>query len=405
MSEIRKRPGIRKRVVLHFPGFEPLDAGAHHRRYVRSAMQSGEVWNYDIEAGPLGGNPDARSFTVQAAGPDWRTETRVHIFDHNDLITALRAKPVLVRLATGYLSAARVAWYGGMFRYFRHAWRFGLFFLFPFVLVALGMAALLFAASLPVLFGSSNWNLVWSLPAAGLVFFKIFLPVAEKIHTLHQFDDWKLAISLGRLEDKAVNARLERCVAAACLALQEEADEYLVTSHSMGSSVATHVLGSLLERQPDILAGKAVVFATLGGTVLQCALLRPATALRRRVGVVAGCSGLFWLDVQCLTDVISFYRAKVVEVVGFPDLPQARILFTRFKYMLNPDHYRRIKRDFLRMHRQYVLGPDRRANYDFSLLTAGPFPARDFVGFTPENPPPLSANGSVTPDAATVAAG
>ena len=405
MSEIRKRPRIRKRVVLHFSGFEPLDARAHHRRYVRSAMQSGEVWNYDIETGPLGGNPDAPSFTVEAAGPDWRTKTHVHVFDHNDLITALRAKPVLVRLATGYLSAARVVWYGGMFRYFRHAWRFGLFFLFPFMLVALGMAALLFAASLPVLLGFSDWNLVWSLPAAGLIFFRLFLPVAEKIHTLHQFDDWTLSIALASLDDEAVEDRLEKCVAAARLALQEEADEYLVTSHSMGSSVATHVLGSLLERQPDILAGKTVVFATLGGTLLQCALLRPATVLRRRAGLVAGCDGLFWLDVQCLTDVISFYRAKMVEVVGFPDLPQARILFTRFKYMLEPDHYRRIKRDFLRVHRQYVLGPDRRANYDFSLLTAGPLPAKDFTGFTAENLPPLGADGSVASDAAAASAG
>jgi len=36
-------PQIRKRVVLHFPGYEPLDAEAHYSRYARSAMQSGRA--------------------------------------------------------------------------------------------------------------------------------------------------------------------------------------------------------------------------------------------------------------------------------------------------------------------------------------------------------------------------
>lgn len=397
-------PQIRKRVVLHFPGFEPLDAEAHHRRYARSAAQSSHVWNFRVETGPLGGNPDAPSFTVEAEGPDWRAESHVHILDHNSLILALRSRPAAARIAAGYRSAALVAWYGGLFGYFRHAWRFGLFFLFPFLLVALGFSALLLAALVPVLCGFTAWSLAWTLPVALSVFFKVFLPAAERAHALHQFDDWGLALSLARMDDPAANARLVQCAEAVRAAFEEDADEYLVSAHSMGSSVATHVLGMLLERQPDLLAGKNVVFATLGGTLLQCALLRPAAVLRRRAGTVAGCASIFWLDVQCLTDVINFYRARVVEIAGFPDLPQAHVLLTRFKYMLTPDHYRRIKRDFLRVHRQYVLGPDRRANYDFCLMTAGPFSARDFVGFAAGDLPPMGQDGSIDPVARPVAA-
>jgi hypothetical protein len=58
--------------------------------------------------------------------------------------------------------------------------------------------------------------------------------------------------------------------------LKDEADEDLISSHSMGSTVATHVVGRLLEEDPKIFEGKRVVFATLGGAILQCALLRPA---------------------------------------------------------------------------------------------------------------------------------
>lgn len=397
-------PQIRKRVVLHFPGFEPLDAKAHRDRYARSAAQSGEVWSYGVETGPLGGGCAAPSFAVHASGPNWRTESRVHVFDHNELVMALRSRSTLARLAGGYRSALDVALTGGMVGYFRHAWRFGLFFLFPFLLVALGFAALLLAAFLPVLFGWPAWNLAWTLPLALLVFFKAFLPAAEKIHTLHQFDDWVLAVALARMGDAAANARLAECLAAMRAAFAEEADEYLVTSHSMGSSFAVHTLGMLLEKEPHVLAGKRVVFATLGGAVLQCSLLSPAHDLRRRVGTLAACPDIAWLEVQCLTDIINFYRTRVVAAAGFPALPQARIQLIRFKHMLSPERYRRIKRDFLRMHRQYVLGPDRRASFDFTLLSAGPIAAIDFAGFTSERPAPLSADGALelTPEGTVV---
>jgi hypothetical protein len=248
---------------------------------------------------------------------------------------------------------------------------------------------------LPVLAGFPAWNLVWSLPVAWLVFSRLFLPAAERLYTLHLFDDWGLAVSFALLNDQATNRRLEACVAAARAALAEPADEYLITSHSMGSSMAAHVVGALLEQEPAVFAGKTVTFASLGGAVLQCALLKPATVLRRRAGAIAGCADVYWLDVQCLTDAINFYGVKVVQAVGFANLRQAGILRIRFKHMLTPERYRRLKTDFLRMHRQYVLGPDRRATYDFSLMTAGPFPSSDFAGFTADRLAPVGPDGSI----------
>ena len=47
------------------------------------------------------------------------------------------------------------------------------------------------------------------------------------------------------------------------------------------------------------------------------------------------------------------------------------------------------RRDFLRMHRQYVLGSDRRSGFDFALLTAGPMPAASFANLRSEQPPKM----------------
>ncbi len=50
---------------------------------------------------------------------------------------------------------------------------------------------------------------------------------------------------------------VEACAISARQALDEPADEYVISSHSMGSSVAAHVIGLLLEREPELFRAQA----------------------------------------------------------------------------------------------------------------------------------------------------
>jgi hypothetical protein len=384
-----------KRTLLHFPGFEPLDAAAHRTRYARTALQSGRVWDMAYTVGPLDTSAPVAHFDVDATGHGQQTQSRVHLFDIDPLVAHYSEKPLYRRLAAGYASALRVVLEGGLFGYFRHAWRFGLFFVFPFLLVGLALLFSLALALLPVWAGFQVLHCLWSVPA-GLAFFRfVFLPQAERLHTLHLFADWELAVAMARLETPEVNRWLETATQAARQILVDArrtgCDEILVTSHSMGSTVAAHVLGTLVEKEPDLMSGQRIVFVTLGGAILQCALLRSASRLRDHVGRLARVRDLFWLEVQCLTDSVHFYKSRVVAITGHPQAPPAHILTIRLKQILSAERYKRIKLDFLRVHRQYVLGPDRKASYDFTLMTAGPLPASAFAEFSPGNLPDPAA--------------
>lgn len=384
---------ITKRVVVHFPGFEPLDAAAHRARYERSARQSATAWDFSIAVDELKNFGRAPYFDTTAEAAGWQTQSRIHIVDHNDLVAALNGRPFFMRLTQGYLAAARVVASGGMTGYFRHAWRFGLFFIFPFLLMLVGLLLSLSIAFTPFMFGLPAWSHIGSIALAVAFFVYVFLPQAERLHTLHLFSDWEMAVAMAALNGIGGEQWLEACAISVRQALDEPSiDEVVISSHSMGSSVAAHVVGLLLEREPELLRGKRVVFATLGSAILQCALMRPATVLRSRVGLLARCKDIFWLDVHCLTDAIHFYKTKVAAVCGHPDAEQASILFVRFKQMLSAKHYAKIKRDFLRVHRQYVLGPDVRAFFDFTLMTSGPLPAARFAEFSPKNLPELTFN-------------
>ncbi|WP_069060137.1 hypothetical protein [Sinorhizobium sp. RAC02] len=366
---------IERRVVVHFPGFEPMTASAHHGRFKRSAQFSSKVWDYSAIVSPLADEDVGPNFTVSSDVAGWNTSTTVHLCDHNGLLEKLTEKQILHRIVAGFFSAAQVVYYGAAAGYFRHAWRFGLFFVFPYLLMSLVLGACLFVAATPFWLDLRPWHYIWSVPLAWFGFQYVLFPLTERFLTLHLFADWQLAVSAARLDDPNLIKWLEQCAARLAKALDEPADEYVISSHSMGSTLAAHVLGMVLENNPAALVGKKVVFLTLGGAILQCALLRPAAKLRDRVGAIARVPEVSFVEVHCLTDVIHFYKCPVVSLCGHPDAPQAEQMYIRVKKLLEPERYKRIKRDFLRVHRQYVLHGDKRGTFDFSLLTVSPFPA------------------------------
>jgi hypothetical protein len=341
------------------------------------------LWGLEADVGMLRQDDGRACFDVETAGAgaEWRTSSRVFVLDHGAIVGHLSDRPLVKRLLLGFWSAAVVAWEGGAFGYFRHAWRFGLFFVFPFLLVAAGLAISLGVATYPWWLGLDLWHYPVAIGLGLLFFTKAFVPWSDRLHTLHLFSDWEMAVATARLDRPLINDWIEASAQTARQAFDEPADEYLVTSHSMGSSMAVHTIGLLLEREPDLFAGKRVVFVTLGGATLQCTLLRSAKALRARVGEIARARGVVFLEVQCLTDIISFYRSSVTALSGHADAPPPQLIFLRIRNMLTPERYGRIKRDFLRVHRQYVLGSDRRTNFDFGLMTAGPLPAESFARF------------------------
>jgi hypothetical protein len=381
-SESSSAP-IARRIVLHFPGFEPLDAARHRERYERAVKSTAALWNLSATVGSLRFDGGCPHFDVETelSGSGQRVSSRIFVLDHDGIVSHLAQRSLPVRLARGFGSAARVVIEGGAFGYFRHAWRFGLFFVFPFLLMTLGMAIALLLATYPWWLGLGAWQYPIGIALAAGFFFKLLLPWSERFHTLHLFSDWEMAVAVARLDRPVVNDWIEASATSVRMALREQADEYLITSHSMGASMATQVIGLLMEREPALFTGKRIVFVTLGGAILQCALMRSARVLRERVGLIARARDVSFVEVQCLTDVVSFYKTSVTALTGHADAPAARLIFMRIRTMLEPDRYRRIKRDFLRVHRQYVLGSDRRTNFDFGLMTSGPLPAASFAAF------------------------
>ncbi|WP_416408610.1 hypothetical protein [Agrobacterium rosae] len=379
---------VSSRLVFYFPGFDPLDAAAHQRRYERSAAQSGKTFGIDYTVGGVSQTNAGSRMDVEGKHDGHTTHSTIFIHDHNTLISQLRAASVWKQIGLGFKAGAGIIGEGGAFAYFRHAWRFGLFFLFPFLLIALGIAVAALVAALPLMIGVSALFCLFTFPLGYLFFMKGVMPFSERFHTLHLFADWRFALAVGRDEPMARDW-IEDKARAVLVALEQGADEVLFVSHSMGASLALAVAGRLLELKSDAFDGRHVSFVTLGGAALQCALLSSASRLRQSIGVMARHGDVNWFDIQCLTDPIHLYKCHTAKLAGHGDASQPKIVPIRFKHSLSDERYQKNRSNFLRMHRQYVLGSDRKSGFDFTLLTAGPLPAATFADLRSERPPEI----------------
>jgi hypothetical protein len=66
----------------------------------------------------------------------------------------------------------------------------------------------------------------------------------------------------------------------------------------------------------------------------------------------------------------------------------------RFRDMLSPELYRRIRLNFFRLHYQFIMANDQRGPYDYFMLVCGPLPVATWAK------DPLAALAAFGPDVA-----
>ena len=134
---------------------------------------------------------------------------------------------------------------------------------------------------------------------------------------------------------------------------------------------------------------------TVGSSLLKIALHPAARPLCAPLSKRSSRPIRPWLDVQSLTDILNFYGTKPAELLAGRSGPNQNTAKVRFRNQLEPATYRAIKRDFFRVHRQFVFGVERRSHYAYHAILCGPEPfaevarrggaARRLVGACPQH--------------------
>jgi len=377
------RPLVRKRCFVQLTGYEPVGPDHQHRRFVREMARFNKTWSVQGRVSPprLAEDGAVASWTVESSGPNWRVVTDFHYFRWDDFVTADMAGSDWWRFPLGMAAVLEFVLTATVARYFTVAWRYGGFFLYPLVYIV-GMTWLSIAVTR---FAVSHGGLPYPLLLAPLLWLAIFILLrftfGRFVHIGYALDDWYFARDFIHRARPQLEARLDRLARELVrLARDTDADEIVIHGHSLGAPLSLTVVDRALRLDPQLGArGKPLHLVSTGSSLLKVALHPAAGWLREAVGRVADAPAVFWVEYQALVDVINVYKVDPVAALGLPPAGKPIVKIIRIRLMVEEHTYRRFHFNFLRIHRQAVMGNERRYFYDYYMLCGGPLPLAAWV--------------------------
>jgi DUF3089 family protein len=377
---------IARRHVFHVAGYDPYDIAGQHRRFRRELATFATTWGLAAAASEVSQDGATASWSVTTRGPNWAVETTFEPLDWHDLVRADLARPAVARLAAGAVAFADFIASGTFLRYFAASHRYAFFFLVPFLDVVLFAAAGTLAGY--ALAGVLGLTGVLRAAAATAVAVAAFAALmwwpGRRWRVAQGLADWVFArdYMLGRRPD--VESRLDHFAERLLDCVRQgQADEIVIVGHSLGATFVVDLLARALARDPDLgRRGPAVAVLTIGATIPKLALHPAGARLRQCAHRVAAEPSLFWVEYQAREDAISFYRFHPVAlraVAADGDAEQPLVRRSQFHEMMTPEHFRRHRWNFMRLHYQFVMANTRRAIYDYFMIACGPLSLKEFA--------------------------
>lgn len=356
---------LSRRVVVHLGGYHPVPPADVYARAQRDFSRFCSLWSVTGAMSPPEFQENWTAWRAQVQGPGWVADSDYRFFRWDDVMQRERQRSWLARLPLGLWALVDFCLGGAPVGYLRHGWRYLFFFLYPIVVLALiGLLSGGIGYAASSLFRFEGHGAVTVL---ALILFAVLLPlIGNRVYLDHMLDDWIHARDLVRRPDPIVDQRLE---ALANDLTRHVGTEILILGHSLGAVLGADLITRYLGKTAP---GVRVRFASVGSSILKIGLHRRAQWLKSDVAVMARSGRVFWVDFQALNDVMNFYKSEPVSALG-SDAPPALSRLVRFRAMVHPDRYKRMERNFFRLHNQFVHANDIRARYDVQMMTYGPF--------------------------------
>jgi hypothetical protein len=406
---------IRRRRVIYVEGYDPQGAEGYHNLFARSWKRFVKNWGFKSRLGELAiESQDFAHWDVEAAGPNWRVETRYDFLRQEHIIRANMAEPMLRQVPRALAWTFDYLVSGTIVRVLFASWEFGL---------ALIHFQLMVVWSLVLSIGG-GWligrtavrrfdlldpvGLLISVIAAVAIFWAM-RPLARQWSVIQISNHWPYLCEFARGEATCFDAPIEACAQRVIAAARaNDADEIVVIGHSGGGVLAPAVMTRALELDPEVgRRGPPLVLLTLGSIAPGAALHPKAERLRSVFARLAVEPSITWVDVQSRKDALNFWDFDPIGGLGIKldgERCNPIVWKVRFREMLSYDFYRRLRLNFFRLHYQFIMATDQRAPYDYFMLVAGPVPvvawAKDPQGTLAR----FATDGSLAEDRAQVPA-
>ena len=374
---------ISRRSVFFIGGYDPQAADVFFDRMAKELQRFEATWGLSATLSPLAisATGEIGTATIEVRADDWAVTTHFGHLVLDGIVLKDFARPLPVRLLRSLVALADYLASGTFFKIARKAWRFALFFAYPFATIA-------FYAALAIVVALAVGNVSPVLPVAlgllgGILAFALLLyGPASRQRVFQLLDLWSFSRDFLRGRRPDAEALLERFAAAIAAHVREHRpDELILIGHSVGGALILDIAARCLQLDPRFAGqSRRCTVMTVGSIALALGLHPAAKAFRGRVQALIDDPRLAFVDIQCLIDPINFYKCDPVADMGLtprlkehpPGMPFALACVVRIRDMLEAATYARIKRRMLRVHYQYIFGNTKRYFYDFFMICCGP---------------------------------
>ncbi len=377
---------VKRRLLVYVQGYDPRGLAEYYRIFRREYRRTCELYGLTGTVGRTENDPDRfiTAWNAETKGDGWQVATRYMFLRWEDIIRRDFARPPWWKILNMYRSYALSIMSGAVPRIFKAHWRFGLFTIYPVVLMtawALAGACVgwLVADAVDAI---GAHELVGALigALAGFGAFAGALRLTERwTYLLYLCDDAVSTFQFAHRRRPDWEERMETFAGYLVDTIgASDADEVVVVGHSSGSFLAVDVLDRALARDPDL--GQRVPrvrLLTVGANLPIVGFHPQAQWFRDRIRRLALSRDIDWVDYQSRHDIMNFWPFDPVAGHGIA-LPASqrrnpRVLPVSFRDLWKLENFDRRRWRFFEAHFQFLRANERLgAAYDYYLICCGP---------------------------------
>lgn len=375
---------VRWRLILYVHGFDPRGPGPCYAMQREDMARETARPDRTFTVGPRRRQPGASAWTLNAEWVDGPVEAEFVVLRWDDLVRTRWDRSLLGQMQ-GLFRWWRMFWAAG---YMADAARtsrtlliavltlpvavflFGLAMLVLAVMTSALLAELCRAVGLPSWIGLIGLGVVAATPRA-------WRRLDGRLNLcwlgrgyLHMTE-----LSQGRIAgmEARIDAFADRLLAEAD---DPRWDEIVVVGHSSGSLHAVPMVGRALTRRPDLgRTGPRLALITVGHCLPGYAMLGPTPAYAADLARLVETRHIPWLDITAPSDPGAGGGWRPLRHSPHAG-DETRVICRspRFHRALDPAAFRRLRRDPMAFHFQYMRSCDHPEVYDWFRLIAGPEP-------------------------------
>lgn len=370
---------VTRRRVFYIPGYDPIHPRRYRELYRKEGAAQADISGYEISLRPRSG---PRNFGWHVSGriDGSQTEAEVEVLVWSDIVRG----SMETGIAGTYVQLVRTAWTyiaSGALR--RLMWlRAGpvIAALYPIVVLLLQLLVACIAT------GLAAWVLSLAHPWAPLAALAVIPAVLMwfrrkdgKIYAYYLMHDYAYSAQHKGANPPPLETRMAEFGNMIAEALGTDADEVLVVGHSSGAHLGVSILADLIRSGRVPAKGPALSFLSLGQVVPMVSFLPKAYRLRGDLQYLSLRDELTWVDVTAPGDGCAFALCDPVAVSGVaPEGQKWPIVFSAaFSQTLSPERWEELRRQYFRLHFQYLCAFDQPKDYDYFQITAGPLTLGD----------------------------